>query len=549
MNNGVRLAICDFRIARAIPFLAAVALLATRGGRADAVSAAGVLAVTLASIRRGAVWERLGPAAWPVALALGWTLAGAGVAADQGRALFAWAHLCGLAGVAMLAAQVESRPHVFPRPLGGEGQGEGAFATGTQHWMIVAVGSACLLAVCSLAGMDLLAGKNLTGGFLVLGAALAAGLDRGADRPRRGRWILATFVLVILAGLINTRSLGAWMGAAVAATTWVVARWRWRGMAGVAVALLAGVVATPSRTLESAILGHPDAPYSRVRSVLWRAAARTSLQHPLFGVGLDHFGTTLDIAAPVVSGTPIRRLKWTPFAHSEYLQAAVESGWPAAAALAWLIALIVRAAWRHLTDPIPSPVRIAASLAAIAGLTHAMVDFTLHLPLIAATVAASAGVALTEPPRPEPGWRPPGWAAIFPATMILAALIAVLGLRSVIGGPGIGGAFSPASSRYEPQRMAGRLTWPAVASFSAGESAMVRGLWREAESEFRSALREEPRFARAQFRLADIAATRGDRPLASRRRRIAEDRLASNTALRRSIRYATEGYGDWVLGR
>lgn len=508
-----------------LPVIAA-GLLATRGGRPDAASAVAIAAAGLWASRHAATWDRMRGAAWPAAAWLGWSLLGVAVAPDPRRSLFAWAHLCGLTAVAVLAAQLESRPDASA----------GFGRTAARRWMIVAVGSACVVAVCSLAGLDLLAGKNLTGAFLLLGAALACGLIVAERQLPGGRWRLPVGGVLILAGLLWTRSVGAWMGGGVAAATWAVARWRWRGVAGLAVALLAGVALLPSSTRDALALGNPDDPYSRVRSVLWRTAARTSLDHPLFGVGLDHFGTTPEIAAPVIPGTPVRRLKWTPFAHSEILQVVVESGWPAAAALAWLMALMARAGWRQLSDPIPSPTRVAASLAAIAGLAHSLVDFTLHLPLVAATVAASAGVMLAEPPRPEPGWRPAGWGVIFPVTMILAALSAGLGFHG------------SSASRYDPQSMARQLLWPAVARFSEGEDALARGRWAEAEADFHAALREEPRLARAQFRLAEVAAARGDRPLALRRRRIAQAMLTSNFALRRTIRYASEGYGGWVLG-
>jgi tetratricopeptide (TPR) repeat protein len=184
---------------------------------------------------------------------------------------------------------------------------------------------------------------------------------------------------VLLAGLATSMSSAA---IGVAGALGLVAVWR-RGFRGVAVAVGVGggLVALLAAGAETS---------ATARVQVWGAALRAWAQSPLFGVGLGGFSVAVEPfrtdRLPVVWG----------HAHADLLEWAVETG---------LVGLVGGAVAVGLVRPRPlrsgeCPWAIDLGIAAV--LLHSLVDFPLHVPLIAGLVGAVWGVrrAIYEVRRP-----------------------------------------------------------------------------------------------------------------------------------------------------
>ena len=210
------------------------------------------------------------------------------------------------------------------------------------------------LAVTSLAGNpgDLAA-------VLVLPLLVAQAGLREARGWRLG-WRLLVLALCTYA-LAGTQTLTSLVAAAAgSAVLWAALLPRRRVVAAaaatVAVLLLLVALVAPLRQRveflwQSVTVGDGLNEVLSGRLDAWRVAARLLADHPLAGVGFGAYRAEFGPAK-------LRRLgEGTPFftghvnpsfasAHDEYLEVGADLGWPGLAALAWGIALVVRAVWR-----------------------------------------------------------------------------------------------------------------------------------------------------------------------------------------------------------
>jgi O-antigen ligase len=192
-----------------------------------------------------------------------------------------------------------------------------------------------------------------------------------APGPRAGRRLAAVVTLLLLAGILLSYSKGAWLTASAALTLWtwhVVRRgWvRWRAL-GVAVALAVVIAALIPQTRRIPALiverwvsqGSVISNRERVRYL--ETAAVLVRQHPIFGVGLERFGSAYLAARHALRGPD------DP--HNAYLMVAVELGVPALGCYIFLMAIVFVTTYRYAesADDDHAPLRIALS-ASVAGL-------------------------------------------------------------------------------------------------------------------------------------------------------------------------------------
>ena len=110
---------------------------------------------------------------------------------------------------------------------------------------------------------------------------------------------------------------------------------------------------------------------------------------PWMGTGAGTFAAVFDLYGTATVGPGVR------MAHNDYLETALELGIPAAAALvvallALAVACVVRAVARERGAAVAAT---GAAVAALVG-SHALVDFSLQIPAVAATFALVLGTAV-----------------------------------------------------------------------------------------------------------------------------------------------------------
>jgi len=193
--------------------------------------------------------------------------------------------------------------------------------------------------------------------------------------------------------LVYAGSRGAFFALA-AAFLWLLARWpgkRKRLAAWIAVVLVlvsalgcwAPFSRMAGRVRMQASPGYQDANYYR-RADFWKGAALLSLRHPLLGHGLGSFGAAaygLDLPTPLTPQDPIARYRLSlDHAHNEWLELAVETGWPLTLALGLCAFAWKRRRWRSAqTDP--EILGLEAVLIAAGALS--LVDMNLRTPALA----------------------------------------------------------------------------------------------------------------------------------------------------------------------
>jgi O-antigen ligase len=128
------------------------------------------------------------------------------------------------------------------------------------------------------------------------------------------------------------------------------------------------------------------------RVILWNEAMTVMLDEPLRGVGPGRFASV----SPFAAADADRR-----YAHNEFLQAGVVAGIPgyllSIAIVAWGFVALSRA-----PEGLAAPLAAASlSIAAI----HASLDYVMHFPVIALSLAAVVGTGLGSPPTR-------GWASV-----------------------------------------------------------------------------------------------------------------------------------------
>ena len=227
-------------------------------------------------------------------------------------------------------------------------------------------------------------------------AALLCACAAAALSPLGRRWGLLVPAAFALAMLAAARSRGALLASALvcAVMLWRTGRRRlvlYLGVAGLALAALLPVgVLSPWLKLE--LQG------AYVRPQLWKAALAVAAERPFLGEGPGQFDRGFlrhDFPAPA-GMLPTRYGLSNAHAHSEPLQVAAESGWPALVLYVLALGATLRRSWR---GP-PCPWREAALAAALAILAQSLVDNVFALPAIEWLFFTALGASAGTPPLP-----------------------------------------------------------------------------------------------------------------------------------------------------
>jgi O-antigen ligase len=503
--------------------LAAVALLAggLREPRLAALGGAAAFA---------AVWlER--PALGPAAPWLPW---------------LAWSLLCGLLSAEPLAAlPVLAR---WSAALAFGSLAAGWDARGREAWLKTSLAAAAALAAAALwtgAGRGFRAEMtglippyyNYTAFALAAAAAAAAAW---ALHPRGPRGAFRAGLLAAAAGLAAcialARSRGALLGLACAAAVWAGRRWGGKALAAAAVAAALAAAAFQGGLLPSSwtfVLVKGDRLYKEARPRIWARAVELADAKPWLGEGPGRFGEAFRRRPVEPDGGAARWGLGTPFAHSEPLNAAAETGWAGLAL--WLLGLGASlSVLRRRASA--EPAREAAAIAAAAMAAQLLVDNMLQIPGLAflffsalavagegrgprvrwPRAAAAAGVLLAAAawiPRAAADRDPETAARLFPADSEAREDLAYKALAA--------GRLEAADARFaEAERLA---PFDAVYPWRRAQIAGARGRWGEAEALAARAEALEPGFLNDRVLRAEALARLG---------RTAEARAALSAAER-----------------
>jgi tetratricopeptide (TPR) repeat protein len=275
-----------------------------------------------------------------------------------------------------------------------------------------------------------LAAWLLLPGSLALVALLFSDPSRRGSRESAFLWF--GLVGVIGAGIAATASRGAGMaaGLALAALLTLYLLGPRRGI----LAAASGIVAAALILLFAPALAPDLLPLKAgggessagMRWAVYAASASAALDVVPLGAGLGAFASAFEAYRPAALPYTVN------FAHSEPLQGMVELGLPFLAVFAITVFIAVRAARRILSRP-RDPRFTWGAVIAILGLSaHSLIDFPLHVPVIALSGAALAGLAFAgtgELRRPEPvrSAATPRWviAGLSIALLVLAGSQAV----------------------------------------------------------------------------------------------------------------------------
>lgn len=218
-----------------------------------------------------------------------------------------------------------------------------------------------------------------TAGFVLLVASLGS--------ASRGGFLSLLAALACLAGLIVRRT--------------VAGRWRSRLVVAVA-ALMAGVLVPLAGAPLLERLDQLDRGYVERdvvgpgRLASWEVALRLVEQRPWLGHGYGTFAQAFPLAADdrfaIHAGSGAYALNYD-YAHNTYLENAVELGLPATLALHVAVALLaslcfMRRRGGERTEALP----LAAAAGTVLVAVHALVDFSIQIPAVAATYAVILGL-------------------------------------------------------------------------------------------------------------------------------------------------------------
>ncbi|HTB22032.1 MAG TPA: O-antigen ligase family protein [bacterium] len=235
--------------------------------------------------------------------------------------------------------------------------------------------------------------QNLLAGGVIVPAMLVALASLAWALPLRERLIARLSIALGGLALVWAGSRGAYLALA-AGSFWLVARGPKRGWGfkGRVVALLLWVAAmacwAPFSRLALRIQnqdrpGLQDMNYYR-RTDFWKGAAELSLRSPLLGQGPGAFSAAaygLDLPTSLTPTEPVARYRLSlDHAHNEWLEAAVEAGWPIA-----LMLLLCAGAWklRRWRSERPDKDRLGLEAVLIAAGALSLVDMNLRTPALA----------------------------------------------------------------------------------------------------------------------------------------------------------------------
>lgn len=354
---------------------------------------------------------------------------------------------------------------------------------------------------------------NYTVFVLVAAAAGAAAWVAHPRGPRGGDRLAAWGVCALsLACIFLANSRGGLLGLGAALLVWTARRRGWRltaaAGAGLGCVLALALLLPASR---SALL--KDQRIRReARPEIWKAALRVACDSPVLGEGPGRFLSGFRRHPVPSAGVAARWGMETPYAHSEVLQAAAETGWPGL--LLWLLG--ASAALRVLLRrQDPDPVREAAALAAAAMSAQLLADDMLQIPALAALWLSALAVA--GPVAEGRRWHR-GAVALGAALALTAWVPQALALRD----SSRAAALFPADAdvrealawRAEEKSDLdeARSQWAQAQALSpfnalyparAARLAAIQGRWRQAEELSSRALVLEPGFLRMRLLRAD----------------------------------------------
>jgi len=321
--------------------------------------------------------------------------------------------------------------------------------------------------------------------FVLAAAASAAAAwllhPRGA-RGAQGAGAAALLALALVC-IALSRSRGALLGLGCAAAVWSARRWGTLWLSAWLAAASVGAIALGAGLLPAAV---EDAVFKRSRTHaesrprIWSAAAAIASESPALGVGPGNFAVGFRRRPVAFEDGAARWAMSTPFAHSEPLQAAAETGWAGLAL--WLLGGGA-ALWGLVRRSDAEPAREAAAVAAASMTAQLLVDNVLQIPALAALWLTA--LALARPPSDGKGW--PRAAMITGAAL---ALVSWIPRTFAAAGPARAAAVFPA----EP----GPREDLAYIAMAAGKAA-------EAEAHWTAAQRLEPFNAIHPWRRAQIA--------------------------------------------
>lgn len=233
---------------------------------------------------------------------------------------------------------------------------------------------------------------NGSGAVLVMAAVLSLALalkSGGSWTPRAAALCLG---LLMVAGLLLTRSRGAWLGGLAILAYLVVFKIRGlRGKLLLAAAAIAAALLMPEAIQDRflSILSLEDDHASfHPRLETWQWGFRQYLEYPITGYGLGSFQQRCDFES---CPAPIRDL------HSGYLQFLFEAGPFALLLLLAFLGSLLGGLWRGRTR---SPFAEAAFMALVAVMVHGLVDATFRdEPFALAMALAGLGLSSGEDRR------------------------------------------------------------------------------------------------------------------------------------------------------
>lgn len=278
------------------------------------------------------------------------------------------------------------------------------------------------------------------GSSVYLGHFLAMLLPLAASRllllrALGSRLLMGCFFLLTWYLLLGAHSRGAWLGALMALSVWVVLHradlFRMKRLFACAV-LAAGALGTfglgtlgPQSLRERmGVFLDPGEDSAATRLELWGMALRMMREHP-FGTGPDTFG----LVSPAYETLEFRRGAGTrrlaTNAHNEALQAGVTMGAPGLAAYLWLHAMLGISLWRRWRNCAVEEKPLWSGLLCSSLALWIPAQFNFHSLSTLTCFWTLMGVAAQRAPEPRPetrgGWAPRGhW--LVPA-LLLASLL------------------------------------------------------------------------------------------------------------------------------
>lgn len=263
--------------------------------------------------------------------------------------------------------------------------------------------------------MAILPNGNLLAGFLVPSSGIILSrLSFDSELSKREK--ISNFILLFLFvfTLLITRSRGGYLSLILMFTLLLFLKYRRLSLTLIPIMiLLLFFIFLPQKYLHkeaiTSLLKIND-PYSFTRLNIWFSAWKATVEKPLFGWGLGTFKTIFFRYNFPVEGTIARYGKYPGFAMNEYLQILAELGFSGFFCLIWLFYLFFKEIYQTIkkeevftsevtTSPITWQLN-AILLGSTAILTHALVDFNLHLPLVNLTLISFIAIGVDKSSKP-----------------------------------------------------------------------------------------------------------------------------------------------------